>query len=61
MVDHETFTRMRKEVKEASEVVDEAVRQAAQARSKVENTAEDAEAIGMKSSDEEETSSEESD
>jgi amino acid transporter len=61
VVDHETFTRMRKEIKEASEVVDEAVRQAVKARAKVENAAEKAETVGVKSSDEEETSSEESD
>ncbi|MDX1778992.1 MAG: hypothetical protein R3339_08930, partial [Thermodesulfobacteriota bacterium] len=60
-VDHETFRRMRREIKEASELVDKAVQQATKARAKVENAAEEAEAVGVKSSEEEETSSEESD
>ncbi len=59
-VGQETLARMKREVKEASEAVDKAVRQVANARTKAENAAVEAESVGVTSSDEEEKPSEES-
>lgn len=59
--DQETIARMRREVREEKEEADKAVRQAAKARAKAENAAREAEAVGVKSSDEQETPSEQSD
>ena len=52
---------MRREVREAKEDADKAVRQVEKARYKAENAAREAEAVGVKSSDEQETTSEQSD
>jgi hypothetical protein len=60
-LDQETVVRMKNEVREAKEQADEAVRQAEKARAKAEKAAQEAEAAGVKSSDEEETSSEQPD
>jgi len=59
--DQETIAPMRREVREVKENADKAVRQVAKARSKAENAAREAEAVGVKSSDEQETTSEQSD
>ena len=59
--DQETIAPMRREVREVKENADKAVRQVAKARSKAENATREAEAVGVKSSDEQETTSEQSD
>ncbi len=59
--DQETIAPMRREVREAKEDADKAVRQVAKARSKAKNAAREAEAVGVKSTDEQETTSEQSD
>jgi hypothetical protein len=59
--DPETCARMQNEVVEAKVKADEATQKAKKARDKVEHAAEEAEAVGVKPTDEEETPSEESD
>jgi hypothetical protein len=59
--DQETIAPIKREVREAKEDADKAVRQVAKARSKAENAAREAETVGVKSSDEQETTSEQSD
>ena len=59
--DQETLARMQNEVKKAKELADEAVRQAGRARARVKTAAQEAEAAGVKSSGEEEISSEQPD
>jgi amino acid transporter len=59
--DSETRERMKNEVEEAKIKAVEAAQQAEEARTKVENAAEEAEAVGVKPTDEEETPSEEPD
>jgi len=60
-LDQETLVSMKNEAREAKELADEAVRQAERARARAETAAQEAEAAGVKSSDEEETSSEQPD
>ncbi|MBE9534858.1 MAG: amino acid permease, partial [Proteobacteria bacterium] len=59
--DQETIAPIKREVREAKEDADKAVRQVAKARSKAENAAREAETVGVKSSDEQETTTEQSD